>query len=109
MEIASQIPKPMLTCWPVLTEVAWLLQDPRAVLALLKIGTISCLEFDAAAGPWMSAYAAKYASLRPQLADLALCYLAERDGIQQIFTLDQRDFTVYRRGDGRAFELLPIA
>jgi hypothetical protein len=35
---------------------------------------------------------AKYESLRPQLADAALAYLAEREGIDTIFTLDRRDF-----------------
>jgi predicted nucleic acid-binding protein len=41
------------------------------------------------------------------LADAALVRVAERDGTRKIFTLDRRDFTVYRvRGTGR-FTILP--
>ena len=45
--------------------------------------------------------------IRPQLADAALVYLAEREGIDTIFTLDQRDFSVYRSGRRRPFRILP--
>ena len=34
----------------------------------------------------------KYADIRPQVADAALVYLAERDSIDTIFTLDHRRF-----------------
>jgi hypothetical protein len=57
----------------------------------------------------MDQYAGKYSSLRPQLADVALAYLAERESIQYIFTLDRRDFRVYKRSNGAPFELLPSA
>jgi predicted nucleic acid-binding protein len=48
----------------------------------------------------------RYADIRPQLADAALVYLAEREGIDTIFTLDQRDFSVYRSGRRRPFRIL---
>ncbi len=35
----------------------------------------------------------RYENIRPQLADATLLYLADRDGIDTIFTLDQRDFS----------------
>jgi predicted nucleic acid-binding protein len=44
---------------------------------------------------------------RPQLADAALVYLAARERIDNIFTLDRRDFLIYRTGRRRAFRILP--
>ena len=32
-----------------------------------------------------------------------MVYLAERENIETIFTLDRRDFSVYRRSRGRVF------
>jgi predicted nucleic acid-binding protein len=49
----------------------------------------------------------KYEGTRPQLADAALVYLADRDGIDTIFTLDQRDFSVYHPAKKRPFRIVP--
>jgi hypothetical protein len=45
--------------------------------------------------------------MAPQLADAALVYLAGREQIDTIFTLDRRDFSIYRGSIRRAFKLLP--
>jgi predicted nucleic acid-binding protein len=42
-----------------------------------------------------------------QIADGALVYLAEREGIDTVFTLGRRDFLVYRLGNGRSLRILP--
>jgi hypothetical protein len=55
----------------------------------------------------IAALHAQYADLSPQLADLALVHLAQRDGLDTIFTLDRRDFAVYRRKGRSGFRLLP--
>jgi predicted nucleic acid-binding protein len=49
----------------------------------------------------------KYEDIRPQLAHAALVYLAQREGIDTIFTLDRRDFAVYRNLRKRAFRIVP--
>jgi hypothetical protein len=49
----------------------------------------------------------KYASLRPQFADATLVYLAHRENIDTIFTLDRRDFSVYRTALKKQFHLIP--
>jgi predicted nucleic acid-binding protein len=49
----------------------------------------------------------KYASTRPQLADVSLLRLADRESIDTIFTLDRRDFSVYRSARNRPFRILP--
>jgi len=51
----------------------------------------------------------KYHDIRIQLADAALVHIATRDGLDTVFTLDQRDFAVYRLPRGRTFRLIPSA
>jgi hypothetical protein len=41
------------------------------------------------------------------LADASLCYLAEPERIDRIFTLDRRDFVVYRVRQNQPLVLLP--
>ena len=49
----------------------------------------------------------KYRDIQIQLADAALVHLAGRDGLDTIFTLDQRNFSVYRLPKGKSFRILP--
>ncbi len=112
VELLRALPKPLLTCWPVLTEAAWLLRrQPALVERLLASfgadGPLRLLQLDDSAPPWISAFLRRYRKLRPQLADAALVYLAEREGIETVFTLDRRDFSVYRLRGNRGFQLLP--
>jgi len=46
-------------------------------------------------------------TLSPPLADASLVHLANRESIDTIFTLDRRDFSVYRLARNRRFRLLP--
>ena len=102
---------PLLSCWPVITEAAWLLRgSPRAVRQLLRSIDGSFLELLPLAGPEAEAVAAlmkRYEDIHPQLADAALVYLANREQIETIFTLDQRDFSIYRFGRKRMFHIVP--
>ena len=111
VEALRQMPGPLLSCWPVITEAAWLLRaSPRAVQQLLRSIDGSFLELLPLAGAEADAIATlmrQYEDMRPQLADLALVHLAMREQIETIFTLDQRDFSIYRPGRRRRFRILP--
>jgi predicted nucleic acid-binding protein len=102
---------PLLTCWPVLTEAAWLLKDhPVAVQQMLhwvRSGIVKVLPIGDEATIWIMAFLRKYQKIRPQLADACLVYLAEEQDIDTIFTLDRRDFSSYRLGRNRSLTLLP--
>jgi predicted nucleic acid-binding protein len=102
---------PLLTCWPVLTEAAWLLRaEPggmRALGGLVRCGAVALVELDGHALAWILDYMDRYASVGAQLADAALMLIAEREGIDTVFTLDRRDFSVYRTTGGRALAILP--
>jgi uncharacterized protein len=103
---------PLLTCWPVITEAAWLLRrDTRATKQLfvgLNSGLFEPLEIGREAALWLAQFLERYHDLGAQLADAALMYLAEREGIQSIFTLDRRDFSVYRLSNGKPVQILPM-
>jgi hypothetical protein len=55
----------------------------------------------------INAILAKYEDGGFQLADATLMYLAEREGIEHVFTLDRTDFSLYRTRAGKALTILP--
>ncbi len=104
---------PLLTSWPVVTEAQWLLRrDKVAVDSLFQAfqdGLLALLPVDEAAMPWLGRFMQRYSSIEPDLADASLVYLAEREAIETIFTLDNRDFSIYRFGKNRRFTIIPGA
>ena len=102
---------PLLTCWPVITEAAWLLQkDPAAfesLLARISDGVVEILPFEGKEALAVAEVMKQYRNIRPQFADASLVYLAKRENIETIFTLDRRDSSIYRTERRKAFRLLP--
>jgi hypothetical protein len=102
---------PLYTCWPVLTEAAWLLRfDPGAVEKLLRSGASGLyriLPLGEEDGAAIASILKQYRRLKPQLADAALVHLARRENIETVFTIDQRDFRVYRPAAHRTFRIVP--
>ena len=111
VETLRHLPGPLLSCWPVITEAAWLLRaHPKAIQQLLRSIDSGFLELLSLGGKEATAIAKvvkRYEDMRPQLADAALVYLADREGIDTIFTLDRRDFSVYRSARKRPFRIVP--
>ena len=103
--------QPWITCWPVITEAAWLVRKEqsglRRLYGLVESGVIEIVELDAKAPGWIANFVERYASIKAQVADAALMYLAERRHLQRIVTLDRRDFSVYRTEAGDGLALLP--
>ena len=100
VEQLHHIRGPLLTCWPVITEAARLLRAyPQAIRKLLSsfhgrpFEIVPLGETDLSA---IAAILAKYEGLGIQLADASLVHLANREGIEMMFTLDRRDFGVLR-------------
>jgi predicted nucleic acid-binding protein len=102
---------PLFTCWPVITEAAYLLRRDSAALQCLlgafDVGLLKLFPLDEQAAPWLSAFLARYRDLSAQLADACLMFFAEREDIDTIFTLDRRDFRVFRLRGDRMLHLLP--
>lgn len=49
----------------------------------------------------------KYRDQAMAFADASVVRIADRLGVHEIFTLNRRDFSVYRLGKGRLFRILP--
>lgn len=108
-----QLPRPLLTCWPVLTEAAYLLRGfPTQVRELLASADGSFLRVLPIRSPdiaEINAILERYQDQGFQLADAALMHLAERENADAVFTHDVRDFGVFRKRDGSALNLVPSA
>jgi predicted nucleic acid-binding protein len=101
----------LFTCWPVITEAAWLLRAyPKAIARLLSsfngrpFQLVPLTEADLAG---IATVLDKYEALGSQLAEASLVHLANREGIETMFTLDRRDFGVLRLARGRKLRLIP--
>ncbi|MBI4754021.1 MAG: PIN domain-containing protein [Betaproteobacteria bacterium] len=93
------------TVWPIVAEAAFFLDTAGkdALLEWIERGAIAVHELTAREVPLLRRTLRKYADLSPDLADLALVVLAERLAILRIVTVDVRDFSVYRLGNGQSF------
>lgn len=111
VEQLRELSPPLLTCWPVLTETAWLLRkEPFTIQRLFQgfeTGLLKLMALDETAAPWIATFLYRYRELGAQLADACLVYLAEHEKIETVFTLDRRDFSVYRLSDKRPLNILP--
>ena len=105
------LPTPLLTCWPVVTEAAWLLRKRPDHLHKLFAAFAGGLFAIAALGaddlPAVSALMRRYESAGLQFADAALAHLADREGIRTVFTTDRRDFSIIRLKRNRPLRLIP--
>jgi predicted nucleic acid-binding protein len=110
-DVADRLTGVTFTCWPVVTEAAWLLRNldggVASLIRYLDLKLIQLLELDSEAVPRIGEIVRRYDSLGVQLADAALVYLSEREGIDTVFTLDYRDFSVLRKRDGRPLRIIP--
>lgn len=102
---------PLATTWPPLTEAMYLLSFSQkaqdALLQMVERGTLHLLDVGVKDVPRIRALMRKYRGLPMDFADATLVRAAERDGIRRVFTLDRRDFGVYRFGPrGSAFAII---
>jgi len=111
LETLKLIRPPLLTSWPVITEAAWLLRNHddllRGLYSLANRSVFEILQIPQSELGQIERLRTRYSSLSPQLADLTLVHLAQREGLSTVFTLDRRDFSVYRRKGRAGFRLLP--
>ncbi|MEO8359607.1 MAG: PIN domain-containing protein [Vicinamibacteria bacterium] len=102
---------PLVTVWPAVTEAIYLVQRwPKAqseILILIETGALRILPVGREDVPRIRALMEKYRDLPMDLADATLVRVAERERIKTVFTVDRRDFQVYRPiGLGR-FKVVP--
>ena len=111
VETLKNLHPPLITCWPVLTEVLWLIRQNKiainALFTMIEGDLLQVIHLPKEAIPWLKNYLLKYSDIGAQIADVSLCYLAETQKTNTIFTLDRRDFSIYRINGNQAFTIMP--
>jgi len=103
--------EPVGTTWPVLSEAmhllrfSWEAQD--ALWDLIATEALRLIPIDTTDVPRMRHLMQKYRDLPMDLADAALVRVAEREGMRRVFTIDRRDFALYRPAKIGRFDIIP--
>lgn len=101
----------LLTVWPVLTEAMYLLgfsiKAQSALLEMVELGTLKIAPLDESDFPRIRQLMVQYKDRRMDFADAALVRVAEREKLRRVFTVDRRDFTVYRLARLGKFSIVP--
>jgi predicted nucleic acid-binding protein len=111
VDTLASLPPPLLTCWPVLTEAAWLLRKQHRPLDRIADAhaarMFEFLPLESGSLTEIAEIMRRYETSGIQLADAALAYLAERENIRTVFTLDRRDFSIIRLKRNRSLSIIP--
>jgi predicted nucleic acid-binding protein len=103
--------EPLGTVWPVLTEALYLLnfswEAQNALWEMIQVGAVEILPLGTDDVDRMRELMRKYRDLSMDLADAALVRVAERERLRRIFTLDRRDFQIYRPSRIGRFAIFP--
>ena len=103
--LARGVSDPLLTCEAVLAETAFQVESVARVFALLQDGFLK-VAFDLTKNiEEVGELAERYRDRTPDLADLCLIRMSELYQSLPVFTVDEKDFRVYRR-NGR--DVIPI-
>jgi len=103
--------EPLLTTWMPVTEAMYLLEfsvkAQRALLEMIERGALRVLPLEVGDIPSVRSLMQKYSDLPMDFADATLVQIANREKIRKVFTLDRRDFSVYRLKRDQAFTIVP--
>jgi hypothetical protein len=111
IEILKEIREPLVTTWPILTECfyllnfSWEVQD--SLWLFIQRGGIEIYPLEKELLIRCRELMKQYRDLSMDLADATLMALADVFGISKIFTLDHKDFSIYRFKQKRRFTLIP--
>jgi predicted nucleic acid-binding protein len=93
------------------TEAMYLLEfsvkAQRALLEMIERGALRVLPLEVGDIPSVRSLMQKYSDLPMDFADATLVQIANREKIRKVFTLDRRDFSVYRLKRDQAFTIVP--
>ena len=103
--------EPLGSVWPAIAEAMYLLgfssKAQDALWRLLELEAVKILPLDASDISRMRDLMRKYRDLPMDLADAALVRVAEREKLARIFTIDRRDFELYRPRGLPRFAIIP--
>jgi predicted nucleic acid-binding protein len=112
VETLGQLRFPLLTSEAVLTELFHLFgrfrSDTESAWTFIRSGALTLATIAEDELPRLHALMNRYADHPMDFADATLVYLAERESISTIFTVDHADFSTYRIAGRRRFRVLPV-
>ena len=101
----------LVTVWPVVTEAMYMLRAywsaQNALWEMIQVVAVEILPLGTDDVARMRELMRKYRDLPMDVADAALVRVAERERLRRIFTLDRRDFQIYRPSRIGRFSVLP--
>ena len=110
-ETLSSLEDSLVTVWPVVTEAMYMLrsywQAQDALWEMIDTAAVEILVLGKNDVARMRELMHQYRDLPMDLADAALVRVAERERLRRIFTLDRRDFQIYRPSRIGRFAVLP--
>jgi predicted nucleic acid-binding protein len=112
LETLRQLRLPLLTSEAVLTELFHLIgrfrSDTESAWTFVRSGAITLATIAEEELPRLHELMSRYSDHPMDFADATLVYLAERESISTIFTVDHADFATYRIAGRRRFRVLPL-
>jgi predicted nucleic acid-binding protein len=110
-ETLKDIKEPLITTWPVITECFYLLNFSWKVQENLWLfiqrGGLEIYHLEREIQVRCQELMKQYCDLPMDLADATLVALGEKVGVSKVFTLDHKDFSIYRLKHKKRFKLLP--
>jgi predicted nucleic acid-binding protein len=106
IDLAKTVTEPLLTCESVLSEAAFHLGSSSYVLSLVEDELLQ-VAFDFSENlPQLRELARRYADRKPDLADLCLVRMSEIYPRHSVITIDEADFSVYRKNKREIISLI---
>lgn len=111
VETFQHLRAPLLTSEAVLTELFHMVGDDRREMegawGFVRSGALKLAEILDSELPEIHALMSRYWNRPMDFADATLVYLAKRESLSTIFTVDHDDFQTYRIEGRRRFRVLP--
>jgi len=113
VEVLKGIRDQLITTWPVITECfyllnfSWEVQDD--LWLFIERGGMEIYPLDREIQIRCRELMKEYRDLPMDLADATLVALGEKVGVSKVFTLDRKDFSVYRLRRRKRFTLIPAS
>ncbi|MFY9724005.1 MAG: PIN domain-containing protein [Bryobacteraceae bacterium] len=106
-----QLRLPLETSEAVLTELFHLVGDSRREMEtawkFIRSGAIRLAVIEDSELPEVQTFMSRYWDRPMDFADATLVYLARREGLTTVFTVDHADFNTYRIEGRKRFRVLP--
>jgi predicted nucleic acid-binding protein len=111
LDTLKRVQEALVTTWPVITECFHLLnfspEVQESLWLFIERGGLEISPLGKEHYPLCRDLMRRYKDLPMDLADATLVALAETLGISRVFTLDYKDFSIYRFKQTRRFTLIP--